>query len=499
MEAGTAPARSFDRLREHSIGLPQVLFQSITHMAPGAAIAFSILVSVGFAGPALPLSVLFALIACVLVAISIGQLAKQIPSAGGLYAYVSRALGPHAGFMVGWAFLLFEPLVAPLLFLIFAWATTDVVKNEWGWNYTGQWWIWIVLAAAVVFFLTYRDVRLSTEAGVLLGIFEISVFLALATWMILSNIGDLTVQTFNPSHAAAGTYNGVFKGMVFAILAFIGFEAAAPMGEEARNPRWAVPRAVVLSAFGIGLFYAICSYAWVIGTGFDGFTSKTLAQADPWRHLGKVFWSGGWVLIWLAILNSALANANAGVNAATRVIYSMARNGALPRVFARTHPTHRTPHVAIIAQTIIGLAVALLLGWKYSSNLITAFSIIATAVTIVVIVVYIVVCFSCIAYYSRTERLAAFNPWLHWIFPILGAAAFVPPLYYQYFPLPAYPIRYANWIAIGWLAAGVIVTALVPRRILSDTEHFFAVEETTGEPEETAEAPPRAPGAVEPA
>jgi amino acid transporter len=490
-DAGTTS--SFDRLREHSIGLPQVLFQSITHMAPGAAIAFSILVSVGFAGPALPLSVLFALVACTLVAISIGQLAKQVPSAGGLYAYVSRALGPHAGFIVGWAFLLFEPLVAPLLFLIFAWATTDVVKNEWGWNYTGQWWIWIVLAAGVVFFLTYRDVRLSTEAGVVLGIFEITVFVALAVWMMISNAGDLTLKVLDPTHAAAGTYNGVFKGMVFAILAFIGFEAAAPLGEEARSPRWTVPRAVVLSAFGIGIFYVVCSYAWVIGTGFDNFTKDTLAQADPWRHLGKVFWGGGWVLVWLAILNSAIANSNAGVNASTRVIYSLGRNGALPRAFARTHPTHKTPHVAIIAQTILGLLVALLLGWKYSSNLITAFSIIATAVTIVVIVVYITVCFSCIVYYSRVERLSMFNPWLHWVFPILGAAAFVPPLYYQYFPLPAYPIRYANWIALGWLAAGVLVTAFVPKRILVDTEHFFAVEEATGEPEEPALAPRTAP------
>src|ERR671931_1078917 len=492
MEAGVARAPSFDRLREHSIGLPQVLFQSITHMAPGAAIAFSILVSVGFAGAALPLSVVFALVACVLVASSIGQLAKQIPSAGGLYAYVTRALGPHAGFMVGWAFLLFEPLVAPLLFLIFAWATTDVVKNEWGWDYTGQWWIWIVLAAAIVFFLTYLGVRLSTEAGVLLGIFEIGVFVALALWMILSNFGDFTVQTFNPTHAEAGTYNGVFKGMVFAILAFIGFEAAAPLGEEARSPRWTVPRAVVLSAFGIGIFYVLCSDAWVIGTGFPNFTKDTLAQADPWRHLGKVFWSGGWVLVWLAILNSAIANSNAGVNAATRIIYAMGRNGALPRIFARTHPTHRTPHVAIVAQTVLGLAVALLLGWKYSSNLITAFSIIATTVTIVVIVVYIVVCFSCIAYYSRVERLPTFNPLVHWIFPLLGAAAFVPPLYYQYFPLPAYPIRYANWIAIGWLAAGVIVTAVVPRRILLNTERFFSVEEEVGEPVDAAAAP--APG-----
>ena len=492
--ATAAPSnRSFDHLREHSIGLPQTLFQSITHMAPGAAIAFSILVSVGFSGPALPLSVLFALVACVLVASSIGQLAKQIPSAGGLYAYVTRALGPHAGFMVGWAFLLFEPLVAPLLFLIFSWATVDVVKNEWGWNYTGQWWLWIVLAATVVFGLTYFGVKISTDAGVILGLFEIAVFTALAIWMIFSNTGDNTLQVFNPTHAAAGTYNGVFKGMVFAILAFIGFEAAAPLGEEAKNPRWTVPRAVVLSAFGIGLFYLLCSYAWVIGTGFPNFTKDTLAQADPWRHLGKVYWAGGWVLIWVAILNSAIANSNAGVNASTRVIYALGRNGALPRAFARTHPRYRTPHIAIIAQTILGLAVALLLGWKYSSNLITAFSIIATAVTIVVIVVYITVCFACIAYYSRTERLDRFNPLLHWLVPLLGAACFIPPLYYQYFPLPAYPIRYANWIAIGWLALGALVTAFVPRRVLSDAEHFFAVEEETGEPEEVAVEPRVAP------
>src|SRR5919198_6252100 len=163
MEAARVPARTFDHLREHSIGLPQVLFQAITHMAPGAAIAFSILVSVGFAGAALPLSVVFALVACVLVASSIGQLAKQIPSAGGLYAYVTRALGPEAGFMTGWSFLLFQPLVAPLVILIFAWATQDVVQHDVGWNYTGQWWVWVLFTSVVVFFLTYRDVRLSTN------------------------------------------------------------------------------------------------------------------------------------------------------------------------------------------------------------------------------------------------------------------------------------------------------------------------------------------------
>ena len=478
MEAGTSGR---NELRHESVGLAQVLFQSITHMAPGAAIAFSIYLSIVNAGPALPLAVLLALIACTLVAISIGQLAKEMPSAGGLYSYVARSLGPQAGAFVGWCYLLFQPLVAPLLFLIFAWVTRDVVFNDkhgLGWHYSGQWWIWIVLAAAIVFYLTYRDVRVSTQAGVILGVFEISVFVALSAWMLISNIDHITIQTFNPSHAPGGTYTGTFKGMVFAILAFIGFESAAPLGEEAKNPRWTVPRAVVLSAIGVGCFYLFCSYAWVIGTGFDSFTKTATAAANPWRDLGIVFWGGGWVLVFLAIVNSALANANAGATAASRVLFSLGRNGVLPRAFARTHPVHKTPHVAIAFQTVVGLLVSLLLGWKYG-DLITGFALIATAVTVVVIVVYIIVCLATVVYFARR---ADWNPWVHWVLPLLGAAAFVPPLYYQYFPLPAYPVRYANWVALGWLGAGLIVVAIAPKRVLANVEQLFTDAPSEAEP-----------------
>jgi amino acid transporter len=136
----------------------------------------------------------------------------------------------------------------------------------------------------IVFMLTYRDIRLSTTAGVILGAFEIAVFGALAIWMLLSNAGDLNLQPFNPHHALGG-WNGVFRGMVFAILAFIGFEAAAPLGEEARNPRRTVPIAVIGSAVAIGLFYVLCSYAWVFGAGFDNFVAQATG-ADPWRNLG---------------------------------------------------------------------------------------------------------------------------------------------------------------------------------------------------------------------
>jgi amino acid transporter len=152
--------------------------------------------------------------------------------------------------------------------------------------------------------------------------------------------------------------------MVFAILAFIGFEAAAPLGEEARNPRRTVPRAVVGSAIAIGIFYVLCSYAWVFGAGFDNFVDQATG-ADPWRNLGKVFWAGGWVLVFLAICNSIAANSNAAVNAGTRVFYALARNGLAPRPLGHTHPRFKTPNVAIIWMSLFALVLSLLFGWKW--------------------------------------------------------------------------------------------------------------------------------------
>ena len=475
--AARAEAGSFDHLREHSIGLPQVLFQSITHMAPGAAVAYSIYISVPFSRQALALSVLLALVACMCAAVAIGQLARLEPSAGGLYAYAARSLGPPAGFIVAWLFILFEPLVAPFLYLEFGWAMREVMGSEAGWHYTGQWWIWATLMTVIVFLLTYRDIRLSTTAGVILGAFEIAVFGALAVWMLLSNTGDLNLAPFNPDHALGG-WSGVFRGMVFAILAFIGFEAAAPLGEEARNPRRTVPIAVVGSALAIGLFYVLTAYAWVFGAGFDNFVTQATG-ADPWRNLGKVFWSTGWIVVFLAICNSIAANSNAAVNAATRVFYALARNRLAPRPLGRTHPRFKTPHVAIIWMSVIALVLSLALGWKWGP--LVGFAFIATLAVIVVVVVYILICLGCIWHYW-TKRRAEFNPLLHFVLPAAGAVLFFFPLYYEYvkFP-PTYPIKYANWIALGWVGVGLALTVYLSQRHpdrLRDMERVYVEDET---------------------
>jgi amino acid transporter len=474
---GAAGERRFEHLREHSIGLPQVLFQSITHMAPGAAVAYSIYISVPFSQQALALSVLLALVACICAATAIGQLAKLFPSAGGMYTYAARSLGPWAGFFVAWLFILFEPLVAPFLYLEFGWAMGEVFKSEVGWHYTGQWWVWAALMTVIVFLLTYRDIRLSTTAGVILGAFEIVVFAALSIWMLLSNTGKLNGAPFNPDHAV-GHWSGVFRGMVFAILAFIGFEAAAPLGEEAKHPRRTVPLAVVGSAIAIGLFYVLTSYSWVFGAGFDNFV-KQATGADPWRNLGKVFWGTGWIVVFLAICNSIAANSNAAVNAATRVFYALARNGLAPRPLGHTHPRFKTPHIAIIWMSVFAFVLSLLLGWKWGPLI--GFALIATLAVIVVVIVYMLICAGSIWHYWIRRR-TEFNPLLHLVLPIGGIVLFFFPLYYQYYKfVPTYPIKYANWFAVGWVALGILLTIWLslyrPDR-LRDMERVYVEDET---------------------
>jgi amino acid transporter len=478
MEAATASGGQFEHLREHSIGLPQVLFQSITHMAPAAAVAYSIFISVPYSQQALPLSVGLALIACVCAATAIGQLAKRFPSAGGMYTYAARSLGPWAGFLVAWLFILFEPLVAPFLYLEFGWAMSDVFQNEVGWHYSGQWWVWVVVMTIFVFLLTYRDIRISTTAGVILGSFEILIFGALALWMIFSNTGRLNLQPFNPHHAV-NEWSGVFKGMVFAILAFIGFEAAAPLGEEAKHPRRTVPIAVVGSAVLIGLFYVLCSYAWVFGAGFDNFVNQATTNPDPWRALGKVFWAGGWVLVFLAIVNSIAANSNAGMNAATRVFYALSRNKLAPRPLGHVHPRFKTPTNAIIGMSVFALGLALLFGWKWGP--LDGFFTIATMAVPPVILVYMLVSLGSMVYYLGPRR-QDFNVLLHVILPIGGIVLFFFPLYYQFWKYPPiYPEKYGNWVDIGWVGLGIALTIFLavwrPGKI-ADMEHVYVEDET---------------------
>ena len=104
-------------LRKGAVGFGGVLFQSITFMAPAIATALSIPGGIVYSGGGAPLAVIFALVASLFAANSIGQLSKHMPSAGSFYTYVSNGIHPAAGFLVGWGFLLAILVGGPFLAL----------------------------------------------------------------------------------------------------------------------------------------------------------------------------------------------------------------------------------------------------------------------------------------------------------------------------------------------------------------------------------------------
>src|SRR5207249_7311013 len=117
--------------------------------------------------------------------------------------------------------------------------------------------------------------------------------------------------------------------------------------EETVDPRRNIKLAVIYSCVGIGLFYVLTTYAAVVFFGptkFAGFAA--FGGGNPWDGLARKVWGAGWVLVFLAIANSAIANSNAAANATTRTWYAMGRIRLLPGLFAHTHPGATPPAAA---------------------------------------------------------------------------------------------------------------------------------------------------------
>jgi len=463
-ETGVSTQAGGTGLRPNAIGLREVLFQSITDMAPGAAIAASIPFGVGFAGGALPLAVLFALIASLFTAWTISQLAKEIPAAGSLATYAARGIHPSAGFLVAWAYVMVGWLVAPLVLLQLGFTTAATLNTEFSWP-ANLWWPWSIAGMLIVFAVGYFGIRASTGLGTILGIFEIAIFLIMGVLLVIHAGGHSTLQVFTTKYTPGGTYHGlsgVIAGSVFTVLAFLGFESAAPLAEESRNPRRTVQLAVLLSTLFIGALYVFTTYAMDVEFGPAGFSKFTAGTgAASWVGVARALYGLFWVLVFFAIINSTLANSNAGVNVASRTVFAMGRVHAFPPALARVSDRHRSPVLAIAMGTAIGLAVMLGLGFGYDP--VTAFGMVATALVILLVGIYLVMNIACIGYFARKAH--GFNLVSHLIIPVLGIAAFVPawltgagvktPGLKFITPLTA-PLSYMGPASAIWMGIGVL-------------------------------------------
>jgi len=458
-------------LERDAIGLPEVLFQSITHMAPAVATALSIGAATSFAGGITPLAVLLAMIAVLFTAFSMAELAKHLPSAGGMFTYVRNGLGSFVGWLVAWSFALAEPLVMPLLLGGFGFYGAIFLSSYLGIDFAYAWLGLAVLCGLAVWWLTYRGVGISTRVGLILGVIEIAIFL-LISLLLIANAEQNTLNVFLPG---ADGVRPAFQGMIFCLLAFIGFEAAAPLGEEAREPRRTIPKAVIWSTLGVGAFYVLCYYAATVYFG-EGRMGDFYAfnGGDPWGFMAtEVLGTLGGILVVFAIINSSLANANSGATAATRSIFSMARGGLLPKFFAAVHPTHRTPVNAVHFQVLVAIVVAVAGGLILADDPyeglgpINIYVFIGTMLGLLFAGMYMAVNLAVIGFYWR-ERRDEFNAFKHFVIPIIGVLAMVPallsviggltiPLFDVELPAYTTSLRFTAPIVGAWMLIGIVI------------------------------------------
>lgn len=440
-----------------------VAFQSVANMAPAAAVAFSLLFAAPYAGGSTPLSIVIGLVACVLVAVTIGQLAKHLPSAGGLYTYNARGLGAGAGFLVGWAFVLAEVVVAPGGLLILGSVVGSALNTNLGWP-TWTWAPAAGLAGLLIWFLVHRGIRLATAASVVLGLFEIVVFVSLALTLIVHAGPRNTGAVFTPHFHNAHGLGSIVPGVLYAVFGIIGFEAAAPLGEEARDPQRTIPRAVVLACLGIGGFYLLCYYGMTVFFGPAKMADLVnIGAGDPWSAVARQVWGLGFIAVIIALVNSSIAGSNASSVATTRVGYALGRVGMLPRALTHINRGTGTPTVAVAVQAVFAIAFALGVGFALGGPL-KALLLQGTISTVLIVVIYILTCASCVSYYLR-ERRGEFNVLLHLVVPVLGALVFIPVLLaglgidfggLGIQPL-AYPATIAPWVIYAWIVIGLAV------------------------------------------
>ena len=316
-----------------ALRLPEVLMQSVTLVAPAIATLFSFAFIVSFAGLSAPLAFLIVMAIALMLAVNLSMLARAFPSAGGYFTYLSRALHPRAGLFAAWVYLLFNPLVPAPILVYMGTVLESELKAKY--DFTFPWWLFAALALAVVMFVSYRGIKLSGKALIVLGGLEIGIVMLLALWSAFDpGPGGFNFEPVNPGNIGDVGANGLYLAVVFGIFSITGWEGACPIAEESENPRSTVPRALILSVLITGSILVIATWFLLLGWGTDNVASIASSSQLPPLVLADKYWGSFYWIVLLALVNSTLAVCIASNLVGTRMWYSMGKSGALPKWFA---------------------------------------------------------------------------------------------------------------------------------------------------------------------
>jgi putrescine importer len=318
-------------------------------------------------------TLLLAMVAMSVTAVSFGRMAFVYPSAGSVYTYVSRGVNPHLGFVVGWAMFL-EYLFQPVQNALYAVLTIQRMAPRFP---------FALLALATIIFITVMTVQgikfTARTNEVLLGFMVLvtAVFLVQAVRYVVGHehLGGLVSLQPIYNHA---TFNlrGLAAGTSLAALVFIGFDGVSILAEEVKNPRRNVLLASVLVVIFTGLFSGLQVYlAQRVWPDYTTLLNPETAFMDVARVAGgSILFNAYGVML----LVSSIACGLAGHVGAARLLYSMGRDGVLPKkIFGYLSPTKSIPVYNIWIVGILAYVAALTIPWELAAEVVTFGALIA--------------------------------------------------------------------------------------------------------------------------
>ena len=464
-----------NQLRRNSLGLIAVTFMVISAAAPltGVAGAMPLAFLLGN-GTGIPLT--FILLTLVMLAFAAGYVAmsRHVTNAGAFYAYAAQGLGGHAGGAVAMtALVAYNAMQFGLVGLLGGIAASVFAPM----GIDLAWWVWSLIAIALVGFLGYRQVDLSAKVLIVLVALEYLVVFVVDFAIIGAGGAEgLAVNIFDLSAFSSGSLTAA---LLFCLGSFIGIEATTIYGEEARDPAKTIPRATYLAVLLIGLFFVFTTWLMIAGTGAANLVPTLGGLEDPTAYffiLSEQYAGANVAMIaGILLVSSLFAALSAFHNYIARYSYVAGREGLLPAVFGRTHDAHQSPHIGSVVQTIGALIVLAIFAGLGLDPILHMFTWISQIGTLGVLGMMAVTSLSVIAYFRRSA--AEVSPLSSLILPaisgVIMAALFVY-IYLNFGDLTGTTGGALGWILPALIPAGAIIGWLMAARLKSADPAAFA-------------------------
>jgi amino acid transporter len=441
-------------LRPGALGFPALLAQSIALISPTMTAALIIPLTYSDAGNGTWIAYLFATIMLSFVVMQLNEFARRSASAGSMYAYTGRGLGPRGGVAAGWTLLWCYAFISIAGFAGFS-IFLNQFLNEAGFHHTVPAIACFAISAVLCWYVAAKDIRISSLLMLVLEGLSMLVIIALSV-IVLTKHGGGPFDSSQLRLKGMGL-NDLNLAVVVCIFSLVGFESATALGGEAANPLRNVPRAVTWSLAITGLFFVFISYVEVLGT--HSYSSPLSALAAPLNTLADLNHVGYLKIpIALGAMFSFFSLSLSCINAGARILFPMAAHGVFPHRLGDTHERNRTPHVAITVFTIVVFAIPSVM--QAFTNPLTTFGDAGTLAAFGFLLAYFLVTIAALAFLRRRGELRPKNI----VVFVLAIACLLVPTVGSFYPVPPAPIRFFPYYFLAYLLVGAIWLFTVSRR-----------------------------------